>query len=84
MQQTVLIFFVTLMIVLTYGSTQEVAEEDLELSETKFKKYYIHRHDSGYGGCDDGMCSLELDFLVINIEILLLILSWKIRTRCGC
>lgn len=51
-----LIFFVTLMIVLTYGSTQEVAEEDLELSETKFKKYYIHRHDSGYGGgCDDGM-----------------------------
>ncbi len=51
-KQNVLIF-VTLVIV-PIVSAQEVDDKDLELSETKFKKYYIQRHDSGYRGCDDG------------------------------
>ncbi|EFX81615.1 hypothetical protein DAPPUDRAFT_224075 [Daphnia pulex] len=47
------LIFVTLAIV-SIVSAQEVDGKDLELSETKFKKYYIQRHDSGHGGCDEG------------------------------
>lgn len=48
-----MLIFVTLVIV-SIVSAQEVDDNDLKLLETKFRKYYIQRHDSGYGGCDDG------------------------------
>jgi hypothetical protein len=48
------LIFVTYLVIVSIVSAQEVDDKDLELSETKFKKYYIQRHDSGHGGCDDG------------------------------
>lgn len=49
-----MLIFVTYLVIVSIVSAQEVDDKDLELSETKFKKYYIQRHDSGHGGCDDG------------------------------